>query len=332
MIGTNFEYGRESKILYREDMKTERMLEILATIKKKNETLAMFIEQKLDLEGGLGVREDVLLYFSNCADYITKEPAFIHNLVELIKNKNISPKWYEWINSYYRNPHPFSMDDFFIVLNDGIEKGIPFESIKIIFEKGKEDILSVYTEIEKYTGGQGWLDDDIEEEDSAYWGMAPKNKGMVTTHPGVDVVDPFRDKEMDYGGLFKNLLSVVTSENKENVLAPVQEHLSQYAGTLQNFANEITAFSMSLIQKWQNDKDEIQRIKALYELEHHLVIGQQKKINEMRGEIIRLNEKIQDAERAEQQQEIINQKISELQSLSGKKQDSGGYSSYRETY
>lgn len=59
--------------------------------------------------------------------------------------------------------------------------------------------------------------------------------------------------------------------------------------------------------------------------------SQQNKINEMRGEIVRLNTRIQNAERTEMRREAINQKISELQSLTlNERKDSENAYSYLE--
>ena len=59
--------------------------------------------------------------------------------------------------------------------------------------------------------------------------------------------------------------------------------------------------------------------------------SQQNKSNEMRGEIVRLNTRIQNAERTEMRREAINQKISELQSLTlNERKDSENAYSYLE--
>ena len=76
-----------------------------------------------------------------------------------------------------------------------------------------------------------------------------------------------------------------------------------------------------VVRDWENDKIEIERLKALYEIERRLLSGQQEKIATLQNEIDVLNTKLRAAEKSEIRRQEIDKKLSELQTLT--KQEDG---------
>lgn len=129
---------------------------------------------------------------------------------------------------------------------------------------------------------------------------------------------------------FAQAINHVYDERKQNVIID-SDNLNKIVAKFQLAASELAAYSSEVVHEVENDKEEIKRLNALLNLQQRVMSSQQNKINEMRGEIVRLNTRIQNAERTEMRREAINQKISELQSLTlNERKDSENAYSYLE--
>lgn len=312
--------SKEIKILYKEDLCREDVKNCIRTIKEKNEMLGVCLEQYMKSDGGKGIRHDVLNYFCENINSISINQDVIYNFVSLLEKTDMHPGWYEWINEYCKQNVSFSMDDFMTLLQEAMDKNIPLHKVKDIFAAGKDDMFSIYESIEKYE--EKWLDEETntEEENLSYQFLDSQGKS--------EVIDKYREKDIDYTGMVGDLLSVVT-ERKGDMqgLVPVQEHLNGYATSLQNFVNDITSYSGRIVNEWQKDREENERLKSLYRMQQKLLRSQQDKIFEMREEIFRLKGIIQDYEKAELHRAAMNRKIDELHSLSGQDSFHGGFGS-----
>ena len=319
MLLMNQEIGKEVIILYKEDLNREDVKACICTIKEKNEMLGVSLEQYLKA-GENGIRQDVLKFFCDNIHSISTEQDVIYNLISLLDKKALTPSWYEWINAYFKQNTTFSIDDFMTLLQDALDKKISLMKVKDIFEKGKGDMLCIYQEIESFQE-ESYSDETADSEnDNLSFQFMDQGKA--------DVVDKFRDKEVNYTGVFGDLLAVV-SDRQENIqeLIPVQEHLTGYAVSLQNFVNDITSYSGKIVNEWQKDREENARLKALYRMQQKLLESQQSKIIEMREEIFRLKGIIQDYEKAELHRAAMSRKIDELHTLSGQDSFHGGFGS-----
>lgn len=309
--------GKEVIILYKEDLNREDVKACICTIKEKNEMLGVSLEQYMKA-GENGLRQDVLNFFCDNIHSISTEQDVIYNLVSLLDKMELTPSWYEWINTYFKQNTAFSIDDFMTLLQGALDKKIALAKVKDIFEKGKGDMLCIYEEIEAFQE-EKYLDEATDSENLSF---------PFLEHGKTDVVDKYRDKEVNYTGMFGDLLAVV-SDRQENMqeLMPVQEHLTGYAVSLQNFVNDITNYSGKIVNAWQKDREENARLKALYRMQQKLLDSQQNKIIEMREEIFRLKGIIQDYEKAELHRAAMSRKIDELHTLSGQDSFHGGFSS-----
>lgn len=304
--------SKEVTILYKEDLRREDVQSCIRTIKEKNDMLGVSLEQYLKSDNGNGIRQDVLSFFSENIDSISTEQDVIYNFVSLFEKIDMHPGWYEWINLFCKQQVSFSMDDFMTLLQEAMDKNIPLHKVKEIFLAGKEDMFSIYESIEGYVE-ENWLDEDSDTEEEE-----PLSYQFLGSRGKPEVIDKYRDRDINYTGMFGDLLSVVT-EGRGNMqeLVPVQEHLTGYATALQNFVNDINSFSGRLVNEWQKDREENARLKSLYRMQQKLLESQQNKIIEMREEIFRLKGIIQDFEKAQLHRAAMNRKIDELHSLSG---------------
>jgi len=314
--------SKEVIILYKEDLRREDVQNCIRTIKEKNEMLGVSLEQYMKSDNGNRIRHDVLIFFSENINSISMEQDVIYNFVSLFEKTDMHPGWYEWINSYCKQNVSFTMDDFMTLLQEAMDKNIPLHKVKEIFSAGKEDMFSIYESIEGYVE-ERWLDEDAdteEEEPLSYQFLGSQGKS--------EVLDKYRDRDVNYTGMFGDMLSVVTGGRGDmQELVPVQEHLTGYATSLQNFVNDITSFSGKIVNEWQKDREENARLKSLYRMQQKLLESQQSKIIEMREEIFRLKGIIQDYEKAELHRAAMNRKIDELHSLSGQDSFHGGFGS-----
>lgn len=312
--------SKEVIILYKEDLRREDVQNCIRTIKEKNEMLGVSLEQYMKSDNGNGIRHDVLIFFSGNINSISTEQDVIYNFVSLFEKTDVHPGWYEWINSYCKQNVSFTMDDFMTLLQEAMDKNIPLHKVKEIFLAGKEDMFSIYESIEGYVE-ESWLDEDTDTEEEEHLSYQ-----FLGSHGKSEVLDKYRDRDVNYTGMFGDMLSVVTEGRGDmQELVPVQEHLTGYATSLQNFVNDITSFSGKIVNEWQKDREENARLKSLYRMQQKLLESQQSKIIEMREEIFRLKGIIQDYEKAELHRAAMNRKIDELHSLSGQDSFHGGF-------
>lgn len=305
----NDEYNKGNVLVYKKDLEKEEVKYCLDTIREKNDALGMFLVQNLKADDSQGIRMDVLKFFSENIEQINPDPNFIFNIAILTKNVHLNSEWYGWINSYSKGSRSFPMDDFMTLLYEALNKKIPLQKLKKMFDEDTEGFLNVFQAIESYSEGM-WLDEEETEEirlDSSFY----------ASEDNEDFTDLSNEKEADMASIFGSLLTVVSDRRcEDNALIPVQKHLSGYAVSLQNFVNDITTYSGKIVNEWQKDRDENERLKSLNRLQQKLMEGQQRKMEDMRTEIIRLNAKLQEAEKSEMHRAAISRKISELQSLS----------------
>jgi dsDNA-specific endonuclease/ATPase MutS2 len=95
----------------------------------------------------------------------------------------------------------------------------------------------------------------------------------------------------------------------------VQDNINAILAKFQVTVSELTSYATNIVRDWEKDKEEIERLKALNEIQQKVISNQQTKINEMRNQLVRTNEKLQAVKLSEMKSEAIKQKISELDSL-----------------
>lgn len=319
------------KILSWNDLQDSKATECLKIIREKNESLAVLLEQNLKMEDAAGIRADVLSYLCNSVDDISEDQIFVFNIVMLTRNEALTPAWYEWFIQYFKSEHAISMDEFMALLSEALEKKIPLEKLKEIFSDCKNNLLDIYESINSYK------DDEISpvvKNVQSEISVTPDEKSQHMKGEKTEVIEPFHENESDFAKVLSGLIAVVSNddEEKKDVYLSGRERLMQIASGLYSFGNDITACTGEILRDWQRERDESARLKTLCKLQQKFLSSQQQKIDEMRNEIIRLKGKLQDAEKTEMHHAAINEKINELQMLSGKGQEALLSNSYSGIY
>lgn len=109
------------------------------------------------------------------------------------------------------------------------------------------------------------------------------------------------DKQEDsgYAEMFNSLITVMSiKKDGDNSARTVSDNLNKIVAKFQLAASELAAYSSEVVHEVENDKEEIKRLNALLNLQQRVMSSQQNKINEMRGEIVRLNTRRQYVKRA----------------------------------
>ena len=237
----------------------------------------------------------------------------------------------EWVDSFLKKNTAVDVDDFSVVFIEAVEKDIPLQQIKKLFGSETDQLL-IYQKIVDYEPETfNETADEVPESDNDV------NSLLEIPNQG-DGAEKIDDKECDkqedsgYAEMFNSLITVMSiKKDGDNSARTVSDNLNKIVAKFQLAASELAAYSSEVVHEVENDKEEIKRLNALLNLQQRVMSSQQNKINEMRGEIVRLNTRIQNAERTEMRREAINQKISELQSLTlNERKDSENAYSYLE--
>ena len=271
------------------------------------------------------------------------------SMYELLKQKNNMPLFIKIISIisvmlviYFSNSFSIFSNLYFfpilfllffisVVFIEAVEKDIPLQQIKKLFGSETDQLL-IYQKIVDYEPETfNETADEVPESDNDV------NSLLEIPNQG-DGAEKIDDKECDkqedsgYAEMFNSLITVMSiKKDGDNSARTVSDNLNKIVAKFQLAASELAAYSSEVVHEVENDKEEIKRLNALLNLQQRVMSSQQNKINEMRGEIVRLNTRIQNAERTEMRREAINQKISELQSLTlNERKDSENAYSYLE--
>lgn len=303
--------------------------DIFSKLEQNNKSLYRFVCSNLQKDASLGVREDVLQYISGVAEQFGTDQRFLFQIAGFMNNLKITPEHLEWVDSFLKQNTAVDVDDFSVVFIEAVEKDIPLQQIKKLFGSETDQLL-IYQKIVDYEPGTFNETADAESNNDVNILLEiPKQED------GAEKID---DKECDkqedsgYAEMFNSLITVMSIKNDgDNSARTVSDNLNKIVAKFQLAASELAAYSSEVVHEVENDKEEIKRLNALLNLQQRVMSSQQNKINEMRGEIVRLNTRIQNAERTEMRREAINQKISELQSLTlNERKDSENAYSYLE--
>ena len=321
--------NNECRIIYLKDKNTPDVNDIFSKLEQNNKALYRFVCSNLQKDASLGVREDVLQYISGVAEQFGTDQRFLFQIAGFMNNLKITPEHLEWVDSFLKQNTAVDVDDFSVVFIEAVEKDIPLQQIKKLFGSETDQLL-IYQKIVDYEPGTFNETADAESNNDVNFLLEiPKQED------GAEKID---DKECDkqedsgYAEMFNSLITVMSMKNDgDNSARTVSDNLNKIVAKFQLAASELAAYSSEVVHEVENDKEEIKRLNALLNLQQRVMSSQQNKINEMRGEIVRLNTRIQNAERTEMRREAINQKISELQSLTlNERKDSENAYSYLE--
>lgn len=323
--------NNECRIIYLKDKNMSDVSDIFSKLEQNNKALYRFVCSNLQKDASLGVREDVLQYISGVAEQFGTDQRFLFQIAGFMNNLKITPEHLEWADSFLKKNTAVDVDDFSVVFIEAVEKDIPLQQIKKLFDSETDQLL-IYQKIVDYEPETfNETADEVPESDNDV------NSLLEIPNQG-DGAKKIDDKECDkqedsgYAEMFNSLITVMSiKKDGDNSARTVSDNLNKIVAKFQLAASELAAYSSEVVHEVENDKEEIKRLNALLNLQQRVMSSQQNKINEMRGEIVRLNTRIQNAERTEMRREAINQKISELQSLTlNERKDSENAYSYLE--
>lgn len=322
--------NNECRIIYLKDKNMPDISDIFSKLEQNNKSLYRFICSNLQKDASLGVREDVLQYISGVAEQFGTDQRLLFQIAGFMVNLKITPDHLEWVDSFLKKNTAVDVDDFSVVFIEAVEKDIPLQQIKKLFGSETDQLL-IYQKIVDYEPENG---DESADKVSENHNDANPVLEISKKENEVEKIEDRDDKQEDsgYAEMFNNLITVMSIKNDgDNSARTISDNLNKIVAKLQLAASELAAYSSEVVHEVENDKEEIKRLNALLNLQQRVMSSQQNKINEMRGEIVRLNTRIQNAERTELRREAINQKISELQSLTlNERKDSENAYSYLE--
>lgn len=308
----------EQRVIFFDNRNDELFSDYFDKLETENYNLYQFIIDNLQKDSTMGIKDSVLSYISdNAADFGTDQ-TFLFNLASIVCNLKVTVSHVQWVNDFFHHNDKevlLTVDDFGIVFIEAVEKGIPLSHIKQLIN-AEDDELSIYEKILNYDGtvhagmesAPRLAPDDISVHDEVI-----VNEASAAAASGQVQVN---NNEPGYAEMFSSLITVMSMKNDGHDAAhEIDENLNKIIAKFQLALTELSSYSAEIIHKVESDKEEVCRLNALLNIQQRVMVSNQNKINEMRAEIVRLNNRIQDAEKAEMHREAINQKINELQNL-----------------
>lgn len=320
----------EGRMLFKNDLDSnEEYQDILKAIKGENATLYYCLMENISKNKTVGIREDVLMMI---AQNVGRISTFLHDDIGrityfalLTNNSGIGAEWYEWMLAQDNWITAMGMDNFFILIGEIQEHNISLESFEKIYspEDDFADILgkiNVYQDeqIEEHTVADYQeeaqpdsesenLSDNITENEAAEVAEAVQSEISTEQNP--------MSREQEVSNIFGNLLTVMSEDNAKNTIS-MQNELAQIIANFQTSYNQISTFAYDLIHQWNSDRQEMERLKALFQLQQQVLSSQTMKINELRNLLDQKDNEIKKSVQRELKQEEISKKIMELKSLS----------------
>lgn len=131
----------------RENPDVEKMF---VQLKENNSVLYRFLISTLQKDPLLGVRQDVFTYIAANATEFNQNQRYMFNLSRIMCNIKISPEHIKWIDSYLRKKGEYeTVDDFFIIFDEAVEKDMSLEQIQSFFETESDEVI-LYDKIMNY--------------------------------------------------------------------------------------------------------------------------------------------------------------------------------------
>lgn len=231
----------------------------------------------------------------------------------------------EWIDSYLKRKENLdNVDDFFIMFSEAVERNMPLNEIKKLFEKETDELI-IYDKILNYNTDTAEIDDENmpnEEKVNAKEIVIDAKKSIANDNKTV-----YEKRESDYAEMFHSLITVMSKkDDSDNEVYSVDDNFKKIAAKFQLATSELIAYASEVVHAMECKREENERLNALLTIQQRVLSGQQDKINELRMQIANLNSRIQNAEKKEMRRKAIDQKISELQNLTINEHKDGDYS------
>lgn len=315
------------RMIYFKDVNDSNYSVIFNNIQMKNPTIYEFMMNILKNKSNFGIREDILNIVNNNIDDFDTEQQTASFICKLIVNLKVEPELLMWSVEFLK-PGKYKLDDFEIALNSAIEKDIPFNVIKSMFNYGYDEMellikIDEYTDKEKDDFGAS-SDLGIDEHDDS---SAIESEIAGKSYSYTSVFDESEVKQdgstvkvigndSGYDDMFNNLITVMTSKASSDITSKIiEENMNSIVAKYQLATSELASYSKEVLHEIEKKDEEIKKLNAMLTIQQKLLTNQQNKLSEMRSEIVRLNSRILSAEKAELRNKEIFQKAKELQSL-----------------
>lgn len=292
------------RLIVMKDLEDAELQRQMDTIKEKNTLLYKNIMRCLKKEDFKGLRDDVLQCLAENADKFQDEKNVetVFQIDDLIKDQRIKPEDYEWLIAYW-NSSTLATSVVIVLFMMAVDKKMSLEEIKPCFES--DDEMAIFERIESYVCD--------EQPESGVTAVANMENGTI------QVREESRQNKDENGivSVFSDLLTVMSSgkqqDNNDTVL--YQKKFTELMTCLQNNVNEVNVFVGEIIHEWEKDKEEVRRLRAIYNIQQSALARQQQNLYEAEEEISRLQAAVRDAEKMELHYETISQKVEEIQKL-----------------
>lgn len=298
---------------------------LFTQLKTSNDVLYRFLISELQKDSLLEIRKDILDYIAENAANFEKNHKYMFNLAGIICNIKIMPEHIEWIDSYLKRKENLdNVDDFFIMFSEAVERNMPLNEIKKLFEKETDELI-IYDKILNYNTDTAEIDGENmpnEEKVNAKEIVIDDKKSIANDNKTV-----YEKRESDYAEMFHSLITVMSKkDDSDNEVYSVDDNFKKIAAKFQLATSELIAYASEVVHAMECKREENERLNALLTIQQRVLSGQQDKINELRMQIANLNSRIQNAEKKEMRRKAIDQKISELQNLTINEHKDGDYS------
>lgn len=292
----------------RENPDVEKMF---VQLKENNSVLYRFLISTLQKDPLLGVRQDVFTYIAANATEFNQNQRYMFNLSRIMCNIKISPEHIKWIDSYLRKKGEYeTVDDFFIIFDEAVEKDMSLEQIQSFFETESDEVI-LYDKIMNY---ESETNDTVAETTQ----LETESESQVEPEHEIEIEkkENYQSKNSNVTEMFQNLINVMSrKEETDDEVRSVDENFKQIVAKLQLITSELMAYSTEVVHALEFKDQENERLTSLMKIQQHVMASQQEKINELHIQIAHLNRRIQNSEKTEMQRAAINQKIFELQNL-----------------
>jgi hypothetical protein len=298
------------KIIYSKDLEENEVSNMMGLIRSKNDYLCKAISKFLKKENSPGMRMDVLRFLSDNIDDIPQDSQFAFHLASLVGNSKMDTSYFAFIIDYFNHAPAIDINDFMIILVDSVEKNIPLNDIQQYFLQGGSDVTSIFEKVDHYSLSDSNLDEDTGE-------TATRSEVFDVDASTIEPSETEQKKEDTMVSVFGDLLTVMTAgkANEEDTITPIQNKFNEFVLRFQSDVNDLAAFFSQVVHEWETDKEEITRLKALYNIQQRMLASQQQKLYVKRDENNRLRQQVNDAEKLKIHRDTINQKAKELERL-----------------
>jgi hypothetical protein len=308
-------------ILSKKDLETDERFKALSS---SNPNLYQYLSGMSKEAAFPGIREDVFSFICNHCSDISDDHEYAYNITQFSCNAKMDPAWFEWLNE--KRPEisdKIPIIDFCLIIAEAVEKDVPLAAFKQIYERHAADPLYIFEDLDHYMEESLSSNDvpveDTDKEKRSKLEEQPveeadvckalsEDTSICKSEISNDVTEtPSYNKEPEYAEMFSNLLTIMTDKHNDerfDIQGEVQSHIS-----------EISVLFSTIFRMWNSDKDEMERLEALYKLQQKILCSQQKKINEMKNTITKLQYQLNEAGKMDIKRDEIRKKIAEVQSL-----------------